>query len=100
MHYAALILRFRKCGSNGFFNAGKPIGADDKNVLYTAVFKLIEDLQPVFWAFIFTNGNRQHLFDTILIYAKYYIGCKLAYYAVVTDGIVYGINVNDGIYIV
>jgi len=38
MHYAALILRFRKCGSNGLFNAGKPIGADDKNILYTAVF--------------------------------------------------------------
>ena len=44
----------RKGCSNSFLYTCKSVSTDDKDVLYSSVFKFIQYLQPVFWTLIVT----------------------------------------------
>ena len=44
---AALVFRFGICRSNCFFDSTQPIGTDDQDIFYSAVFQFIQHGKPV-----------------------------------------------------
>lgn len=61
MDDAALVFRLGIRGSDGFLDPAQPVRAQDQNVLYAAIFQLIQRGQPVFGAFVFPDMDGQHL---------------------------------------
>ena len=97
MHDAALVFRFGICRSNCFFDSTQPIGTDDQDIFYSAVFQFIQHGKPVLWALIFAHLNGQNLFLTVHVDSKNDISCQLPDHPIIPDRIMNCIDIKHRI---
>ena len=100
MNNAALVFSLGKRGRYCLFYACKAIGTDDHYVFDTTILKRIQNRKPIFCAFILPNINRQNFLPSFEIQAENHICCKLTDETIITDRIMYGIDVKNRIHFI
>mgnify|MGYP006900618202 CR=1 FL=1 len=98
MHDAPLVLRLRIRRRYGFPDSAQAIRADHENVLYAAVFQLIEHAQPEFCALVLADRDAQNFLPAFLVDAEDHIRRRFADPIVLPHVEHHGVNVCDGIY--
>lgn len=78
MHNTALVFCFGEGCNNRFLKPCESVRAEDKNILHATVLKTVQNAQPVFAVFIFTDFKGEYFFVAILINAEHNIGSQLA----------------------
>lgn len=78
MNDAPLVFRQRIRRRYGFLDAAQSVRTDHENVLYAAVFQLVQHAQPEFRALILTDGDAQDFLPPFLVDAEYHVGRRLA----------------------
>lgn len=98
MYDAALVFGLQIGGFDSLLNPGQLVGAENKNVLNTAVFKLIEHCEPILVALVLAYYDRQNFFAAFFADAEDYI-CGLFSDDAVIAYIEYdGVDENNRIY--
>ena len=97
MHNTALVFCFWEGCSNRFLKPCESVRAEDKNILDATVLKTVQNTQPVFTVFIFTDFKGEYFFVAILIDAEHNICSQLADNTVVTYRKMNGVNKDNRI---
>ena len=97
MNDAPLIFRQRICRRYGFLDPAQAVRADHENVLYAAVFQLVQHAQPELCALVFSDRDAQDFLPALLVDAEYHIHNRLADHVVLPHVEHDGVDVHDGI---